>query len=1194
MVQRLWTALLLVVAFEGARRLWLALRPEASPWTAWVAGVAFAVSPRLLGLVGVLSAEVLPTVVLPWVVLPLVMAQQGRIGLRAGALWSGVALLFTGGVNAVENLAALPLPLFVVLAALGRPGGGRLVRWWLGAVAVASAWWMLPLLVLGRYSPPFLDYIETSAAVVRPLGWTNVARGADHWVSFVFVGGDPWWPGSYELSTDALLIAVTGVVAAAGLWGLTRPHMPLQRPLLWSLLLGMLCLTIARSGPLASPVQEQFQVLLDGPLSMLRNVHKVDPLVRLPLALGLAQLTTAFWPAAGRRWAGARTISQALVVIVLLVSAQPLWTGELRKPGWDAVPQAWGEAAAYLAAQEGTGSTLVLPGSGFGQQGWGWTIDEPIQGLASTPWAARSQVPLTPGGTIRNLDAIQERIADGQGSPYLADLLARAGVEYVLVRRDLDLFASGAPDPARVDLAVSRSPGLEPAASFGRTGFGEQPMIDVYRVDREVSRVHAVDLDDVTTLAGGPEDVLTALESGALDPESPVVIAGEEHWPTVSPDVVADGYRKRERSFGRLEDALSEVMARDEPYRLVRSAHDYPGVAAAERVYARYDGVVSVTASTSGGYADTLGPVRPELGPYAAVDGLSETYWQSSTFTDPVGQWVEVRLAQPTPLDRMSVQVGVDGFTGLPVRRVRVSAGGQVRDAVVDPATGLVDIGLDGRPVDRVRVTVTGVAGTDGVVTVREISLPGVDIDRQLVVPEPGGRDTTFVLRARPPRRGCIDAGLGVGCGYVTDARVGEEESGMVRDIAVTEDGSWDFEGEVVARSTRETQRLLEPILENTRVTGTSTYRDAPNLGAQLAFDGDPVSFWAASPGDPRPTLRLRWPHRRVLSSLGVVAPTGTAVAPTGAQLTGNGGQSRVVDLTAWQGDVRADADQTARDQVRRTDHRGLRSGRGGGAGDREPGGPGAPDRPRSHDRCGVRAGTGARGRRADVPDRGDGDHRCGAGRHPAHGHRLRSAGPLVRGQPPGTRHRHRPVHGHPAHAAALDSRLVGGDEHGGRDPARRRRAQLDDQPAGPRRGVRPGGPPGAAGERQHGLAGHARWTRADAPARRRLDAGLPAPGRRRRPGDARVHSQPSLPGRSLDRWPAGSPARGGGSGGGATREAFFSSAGRRPAGHDQHGPPTPLGVALASAHPAGRCPPGRAGLRGRTCRRRPGAAPGR
>src|SRR5215207_5871364 len=272
-VQRAWTALLLVVAFEGARRLWLAMRPDASPWTAWVAGIAFATSPRLLGLVGVLSAEVLPTAVLPWVVLPLVLAQGGRIGARAGALLSGVALLFSGGVNAVENLAALPLPLFVVLATLGRPGGGRLLRWWLGAVALASAWWMLPLLVLGRYSPPFLDYIETSAAVVRPLGWTNVARGADHWVSFVFVGGEPWWPGSYDLSTDPMLIGATGALAAAGLWGLTRVEMPLRGPLLLSLLLGALCLTVARAGPLESPLHTPFQILLDGPLSMLRNVH---------------------------------------------------------------------------------------------------------------------------------------------------------------------------------------------------------------------------------------------------------------------------------------------------------------------------------------------------------------------------------------------------------------------------------------------------------------------------------------------------------------------------------------------------------------------------------------------------------------------------------------------------------------------------------------------------------------------------------------------------------------------------------------------------------------------------------------------------------------------------------------------------------------------------------------------------------
>ena len=167
-------------------------------------------------------------------------------------------------------------------------------------------------------------------------------------------------------------------------------------------------------------------------------------------------------------------------------------------------------------------------------------------------------------------------------------------------------------------------------------------------------------------------------------------------------------------------------MARDEPYRLVRSAHDYPGVPATERVYARYDGVASVTASTSGGYADTLGPVRPELGPYAAVDGLSETYWQSVTLHRPggsVGRGALRRTHRRSTGSRS--QAGVDGFTGLRSVGCGSPPGGQVRDAVVDPATGLVEVGLDGRPVDRVRVTVTGVAGTDGVVDAARDLVPG-------------------------------------------------------------------------------------------------------------------------------------------------------------------------------------------------------------------------------------------------------------------------------------------------------------------------------------------------------------------------------------------------------------------------------------------------------------------------------------
>jgi len=898
-VQRLWSGLLLVVAFEGARRLWRAMAPGASPWSAIVGGLAFATAPRLLGLAGVLSAEVLPTSVLPWVVLPLVLAQTGRLGVRTGALLSGVAVLCMGGVNAVENLAALPLPLLVVLATWRRPGGKRLTAWWAVAMTAAASWWMLPLLVLGKYSPPFLDYIETSIAVVRPLGWLNTVRGADHWVSYYFVGGRAWWPGSYDLSTDALLIALTAVVAALGLAGLVLRSMPWRRPLALSLVVGVLCLTVARAGPLESPLHDFFQYLLDDPLSMLRNVHKVDPLVRLPLALGLAHATAvvlALERTSVRRRVG-RAAAVVVVAALVVAAAQPLFLSRMRKEGWTELPDAWQEAAVYLAGPEARGATLVLPGSGFGQQWWGWTIDEPIQGLADSPWVTRSQVPLTPGATIRLLDSIEDRIVDGQGSPELATMLARAGIGQVLVRRDIDFFTSGVPAPARVDLAIARSPGLERVRGFGSSGFGEQTLIDVYRVDLPVERAAAFARSDVTTLAGGPDDILTALEAGDLRPEQPTVIWGEEGWPPEAPDIVGDGYRKRERAFGRLNDAVSQVMAADEPFRTRRAANDYPGVPGAPLVVAGYDDVAAITASSSGGYTDTFGNTRPELGPYSAFDGETTTYWQSAPLQDPVGQWVEARLAEPERLGYVDVRPSTDGIAGVPVREIEVTAGDQVHRVAIDPAAPNVRVPLDGSRVDGVRVTVTEVAGSEGVVAIRDIELQGVELDRRLVVPDTGaGAATDFVFRARPHRRACIDVGLGMGCADESQARPSEEQAGIFREITVHEGGTWTLSGEVVALPADSTQRLLEPINKKVRVRASSTFFDEPGVGAQMAYDGDPSTYWMPTRGTENPTLTLTWPEPRFISGLQIVPPRGEAVAPTHVVLRA-GDEVRDVDL---------------------------------------------------------------------------------------------------------------------------------------------------------------------------------------------------------------------------------------------------------------------------------------------------------
>ena len=33
---------------------------------------------------------------------------------------------------------------------------------WLAAVVAVALWWLIPLALLGRYSPPFLDWIENA------------------------------------------------------------------------------------------------------------------------------------------------------------------------------------------------------------------------------------------------------------------------------------------------------------------------------------------------------------------------------------------------------------------------------------------------------------------------------------------------------------------------------------------------------------------------------------------------------------------------------------------------------------------------------------------------------------------------------------------------------------------------------------------------------------------------------------------------------------------------------------------------------------------------------------------------------------------------------------------------------------------------------------------------------------------------
>ncbi|GIE94364.1 alpha-(1-_3)-arabinofuranosyltransferase domain-containing protein [Paractinoplanes rishiriensis] len=497
-VQRLWWALLLCVAFTGvvvlAGRLGIG-----TPAARLIGGVAFALSPRILSELGPVSVEAWPSAVAPWVLVPLVTRAPGW---RALAL-SGLAVAAAGGVNATAVLAVLPLAVLWLRRL-------TLVIGWGIAVALATAWWVAPLLLLGRFSPPFLDYIETAGTTTRPTDAVSTLRGASHWLAYLSGVYGPGWPAGWQLATGTTFVLATVAVAGFGIAGLCRRGMPHRRFLITGVLAGVAIVGLGHLGQINGLFAWPLHQWLDGAGAPLRNLHKFDVVLRLPLTLGFIHFAaTAFravamsgrWhrgaPAgAAGGWQGASpagaagwqrgsaagpggwqrgALAGAAALAAVAVAAGPALTGGLVGNGsFLNVPGYWRNAAAWLDAHAGTGRILVVPGARFPSYLWGAPGDEMVQPLLRSAWAVRNSIPLVPPTTVRMLDTVETALAAGRGSTGLASLLARSGVRYLLVRADLDTGRSGAARQLAVRSALESSPGFTPVARFG-PAVGGQP-----------------------------------------------------------------------------------------------------------------------------------------------------------------------------------------------------------------------------------------------------------------------------------------------------------------------------------------------------------------------------------------------------------------------------------------------------------------------------------------------------------------------------------------------------------------------------------------------------------------------------------------------------------------------------------------------------------------------------------------------
>lgn len=949
--QRLWWALLLFIGFVGIVRLAEVLR-IGSPGSRYIAATIFVLSPRVLTTLGSISSETLPMMLAPWVLIPVIRALDTRaqatdrppIPLWRLAFQSAAAIALMGAVNAIATVAASAVAVAWFL--MHRPSRRWLTfgGWWVVGGGLACAWWLVPLVLLSRVSPPFLDFIESSRVTTEWTSLTEVLRGTSSWTPFV----SPERVAGSILVTQPAAVLATGILMAAGFAGLAMRHMPFRRRLIALAMLGVLLMCVGFVGALGSPIAESVRVFLDGAGAPLRNVHKLDPLVRIPAVLGIAHLLAHAPLRVSRESLAAlahpqrsKVTAATIVILVALIGAGSVaWTGGLAgSDTYRALPNYWRQTAHWLDHQARTvspqspGRALVVPGSPFAQQLWGLTRDEPLQPLASTPWAVRDAIPLVPPEAIRALDSVQRAIADGRGSPGLAPTLAQQGVSFVVLRADLTPIESRSARPLLARQALVNSPHIRKVAEFGplvgpATVDGvvvddglrpKMPAVTIFAVEAvngfPGTGPTLTDLDSMPQISGAPES-LAALQDyrgrRGLAPLGPTLFdadATRAGVPT-SALTVTDSPMDRETDFGRVDDHNSSVRAANDPRRTKNAAADYPvdgqRLVTGQWLLDNEPGHVSVSASQSASDATQPGQTSPADSPAAAFDNNTETSWISGGLESAVGQWLQLTFDRPRA--NLSLTITTHKAIGPDVTGIAVETdSGTAVAQGIKPGDPVV-IALPGGATHSVRIRALsvdgGVAGNQFALS--EVAVRDLASDRPLAIrfrpqlPDlPVGTDVARWLLAQEldTRSACVQADATVRCSPAL-GRSAETPGVFSRMLSVPKPTP--LVPTVVLRPKPGTDLNAALALPGTlTATGPAAVSDSRG-NAMALVDGDVATTWVAPDGrssKDRPTVVLTLPAPQRVDRLVLAAPSDYVAHPTEVSVdTGAGPTTHRVD----------------------------------------------------------------------------------------------------------------------------------------------------------------------------------------------------------------------------------------------------------------------------------------------------------
>ncbi len=768
--ERLWLGVLYALSAWGVLRLMdlLAGRPRGIGHV--VAAAFYVLNPYTVVFTGRTSVALIGYAALPWL---LIVVRHGVRGARRwrdarGWWWAAAfALILTslsGGINAavVGWMLVGPLVLALYEPIVGsvrlRDSLRFLVQ--VGVLgALASLWWIVPLLLGSRYGIDFLQFTEKPFTIWAANGAGEVLRLMAYWTSYIGVGfhgvNHPYFTESGTLLFNPLTVAASLLLPALGVaaFGVTRRWR--YAPFLLLVLLVGAAIEVA-GFPNGTPIRGLMELLYEKVLVLrfMRTTQKAAPLVAIGEAGLLGFGATYAWtllrsrpPSRGRR--AAAVLGPAALAALIALAALSLVRGTAveKQLTWKRIPSAWTQAGHDLDRTLAPNSrAVILPGQVFAHYRWGGTVDAILPRLTRRPVAVRYETPYSDPHAydlLYTLDDLvqQDRLYPGELRP----LLGLMGAGAVITGSDDDIGRSGAVDPETAASVLDRQGLGRPAKAYGPVRRFPAPAMElgpsgelpqVRRYDLPVTRglVHVDTMGSPTVVDGGAAGVAGLAALGGLPRRAPLLYAGDlsgaelRRTAAAGADVVVTDSNRRQRFLPEFTGQnLGRVLAGDEPIDknwAVVNPFENRGTDA--QTVTALQGARYIRAPEQGGLL-----VFPEHAPVNAFDGDPSTVWAANRYLPPRDRWIEIGFERPRDVPYVDLERVEDRF-GLVTQ---VNVGGVT--ARVGPGVTRVPVHL--RHVSALRVTITHVVQPPGNLRgsggFREIRIPGLHVRDTLRTP---------------------------------------------------------------------------------------------------------------------------------------------------------------------------------------------------------------------------------------------------------------------------------------------------------------------------------------------------------------------------------------------------------------------------------------------------------------------------